>query len=147
MPQEISGGKDRWQTHIFGLLTISLIAVLTPGCDTRHGGSHTRYISETSSVQAWTDAEGVHLRSATSEFLMNSSGYVKASLRRDGTLLSLDDANGQSGQKISLNGRIIEDFALNLGQVVIKDANGKFGKLGTHVEVRAKSASTGLLET
>jgi alpha-galactosidase len=147
MPPELSGGKDRWQTHIFGLLTISLIALGTPGCDTRHGRSHTRDIPETSTVQVWTDAEGVHLRSATSEFLMDSSGYVKASLRQNGTLLSLDEASGHSGQKITVNGRIIEDFGLDLGQVEIKDANGKLGKLGKHVEIRARSASTSLLET
>ena len=99
-----------------------------------------------SSLQIKIEGDGVRLQSPTAEFFLNSSGYLAASLRRDGSLLSLDEANGHGGQEVVVNGRAVSDFVLDLPQAQISDANGKLG-IGKHVLVQASSKSSGLAET
>src|SRR5690348_10661057 len=59
--------------------------------------------TRSSTLQVKVEPDGVRLQSSTAEFFLNSSGYLAASLRHDGNLLTLDEANGNSGQQVVVN--------------------------------------------
>ena len=100
----------------------------------------------TSALQVTKSTDGIHVVSPTSEFVLSSSGYLTAKLIRDGLAATLDEADGRSGQRVMLDGKNVSDFSFDLAHAQVGDATGKIGKLGQHIEVRATSASTGLVE-
>ncbi|MBS1851182.1 MAG: alpha-galactosidase [Acidobacteria bacterium] len=100
-----------------------------------------------SSIQVTVQADGVSVVSSAAEFVLSSSGYLSAKLRKNGAYLTLDDAQAGGGQKIVVGGKAISDFVLDLSHAQVREATGKLGKTGKEVMVEAHSASTGLDET
>ncbi|HEU0048097.1 MAG TPA: hypothetical protein VFQ43_10890, partial [Nitrososphaera sp.] len=128
------------------LLAILLPSLLLCACQSQRQKPALSATTRSSTLQVKVESDGIRLQSSVAEFFLNSSGYLAASLRHDGNLLSLDEANGSGGQQVVANGHAINDFTLDLPQAKISDASGKLG-VGKHVQVQATSKSSGLDET
>jgi alpha-galactosidase len=100
-----------------------------------------------STLRVTQSADGIHVKTATAEFVLSSNGYLKGTLISDGQNLTLDEPAKESGQTITVAHKQIEDISLDLAAARVSDAQGKLGKLGRQIEVSGKSASTGLEET
>lgn len=99
------------------------------------------------SIQTKTEADGIHVRTSSSEFILNPSGYLKAILLNNGKPLTLDDQSKSPGQHVTASKKEITDISFDLAGAKISDANGKLGPLGKRIEVQGASPSTGLQET
>ena len=91
--------------------------------------------------------DGIHVHSPAAEFVLTSTGYLTAIFAANGKEVTLDDPANESGQVITAVHEEVKDIALDVAHAEVKDAQGKLGKLGKQIEVRGRSASTGLEET
>jgi len=86
----------------------------------------------------------VTIKTATAEFEILSSGYIRAMLLDKEKRLTLDEpeagAAGSGGYVVS-SGKEIRDFTFDLGSVKISEVRGKLGARGKRVEVAARSAA------
>ena len=73
------------------------------------------------------------MTTTAAEFQILPSGHVQASLLKGDQRLTLDESSGSSSDFLVHDGREIP-FALDLGQVRIRDSVGKLG-LGKHMEI------------
>ncbi|HLK34616.1 MAG TPA: alpha-galactosidase [Terriglobales bacterium] len=80
----------------------------------------------------------VVIRTTTAEFDVLPSGYVQASLLKEGKKLSLDDPQG--GGDFVMSGGKQADLKLDFGQTRITGAQGKLGR-GRRVEIPAQAGS------
>jgi alpha-galactosidase len=133
-------------THRLVFIVMLLSLLLLCACQSQKQKSASSGVPRTSSLQVKIETDGIRLQSTIAEFYLNSSGYLAASLRSDGNLLSLDEPSGHRGQQVVVDGRVISDFVLDLPQAQISDASGKLGT-GKHVQLQAASKSSGLTET
>ena len=81
------------------------------------------------------------IRTSSAEFRLLPSGYLQASLVRDGNLNTLDDpaAGPNSSDSLVSNGHEITDFILDLDHAKVSDAAGRLGTRGKRIEVSATS--------
>jgi len=102
-----------------------------------------------SAVNVQVNAGGpLVVTTAVSEFDLTPKGYVQAFLLRDGQRLTLDDpAADATGGVVTVAGKAVHDFALDLNKAAITNVTGKLGTLGKRVDVTGHSTSTGLDET
>ncbi len=100
-----------------------------------------------SAIATSVDPTGFRVSTPAAEFLLNSSGYLRASLKSNGQLLTLDDPQNQSGQQVTSGTDEESDFVLDLANAKVSDAAGKLGPLGKRVEFTGKSSKTNLEET
>src|SRR5258706_1727498 len=100
-----------------------------------------------SAIASSVDPTGFRVTTPAAELLLNSSGYLRASLKLNGQLLTLDDPQNQSGQQVTSGTDEESDFVLDLANAKVSDAAGKLGPLGKRVEFTGKSANTSLEET
>jgi len=91
--------------------------------------------------------DGIHIQTPAAEFVLSSTGRLATSLVNNGRKITLDDPVNESGQVIMAGHSEVKDIALDVAHAQVKDAQGKLGKLGKQIEVRGRSASTGLEET
>lgn len=141
--------SGRWDNLFFpcALLTLAALAVVPMvGCQ-KKSAETAPVPSATTAIRVQTASDGIHVQSPMAEFVLSSTGYLKATLTREGQAVTLDDPGNQAGQQVTLARKNIRDFALDLAHAQIGDATGKLGRLGKHVEVKGKSPSTGLEET
>ncbi|HEY6936605.1 MAG TPA: hypothetical protein VI424_05605, partial [Terriglobales bacterium] len=80
----------------------------------------------------------VVVRTTTAEFDVLPSGYVQASLLKEGKKLTLDEPQGASDLVVS--GGKEADFKLDFSQAKITGASGKLGR-GRRVEIPASAGS------
>jgi alpha-galactosidase len=86
----------------------------------------------------------VSIRTASAEFEILPSGYVQAYLLEQGTRFTLDDAAGsapESANSVTVDGKEIADFTLDLDHVKVSEARGKIGEQGKRVEITGHSKS------
>ena len=102
---------------------------------------------QTSAITVNAESDGVHMRTPTAEFLLRTSGYLQASLRSEGRLLTLEDPEKEAGQQVIVGRTEVKDFAFDLAQPKVGDVTGKLGRLGKRIDVPGASPSTGLEET
>ena len=72
---------------------------------------------------------------------------MKATLPHDGQSFTLDDPGTHAGQHITVAGKQISDFSLDLAHASITDATGKIGETGRHLEIAGASPTSKLAET
>ena len=89
-----------------------------------------------------TGVPAVRTKSANFEIL--PSGYIRAEFPGRTKPLRLDDADGRPAETVVINDQEINDWVLDSGSSRVSDAQGKLGKLGKRIELRSKSASSGL---
>src|SRR5947209_17573828 len=99
-----------------------------------------------STIEVKKEADGIHVKTATAEFILFSNGYLKGTLA-GGNNATLDEPATEAGQTVVAGHKQISDISLDLTAAKIGDVEGKLGKLGKQIEVTGTSASTGLAET
>ncbi len=90
------------------------------------------------------------VKTPAAEFDVLSTGYVRAFLLKDGRQLTLDEPNAAPatpGSVVDSAGNSIRDIALDFSNAKISEPQGKMGTRGKKVEIRGRSASSGLEET
>lgn len=102
---------------------------------------------QASVIRVIPTADGLHVQTPTAEFVLSSTGYLKANLVSGGDEVTLDDAGDESGQGVGISQKEVSDFSLDLAHARVTEARGKLGKLGKHIEMNATSATAGLTET
>src|SRR6266852_7792189 len=91
--------------------------------------------SKVSSIRVNVTSDRIHIQSPVAAFELSPTGYLKATLMRDGQSFTLDDPGTHAGQHITVAGKQISDFSLDLAPASITDATGKIGKTGKHIEI------------
>jgi hypothetical protein len=87
------------------------------------------------------------IKTPTAEFDVTPRGYIKAFLLHNSQRVTLDDPTvAAAGGGVTVAGKLIRDFILDLSKAVVIDAKGKLGNLGKRVDIAGHSAS-GLEET
>lgn len=92
----------------------------------------------------------IGLKTSTAEFEVLASGYVQVFRIEGKGRLTLDEpepSSGGSSDYVVSQGREIRDFALDPANARVTDAHGKSGHSGKRVEIKGRSASTGLEKT
>src|ERR1700688_703228 len=123
--------------QLAGLLVLTVAAAwCTVGCKSPTSSSQTtsEKRQQQSAISTSIDAAGFHLGTPTAEFLLNSSGYLRASLKSNGQFLTLDDSANQTGQLFISGKSEVNDFVFDIANTKITDAAGKLGALGKRIE-------------
>src|ERR1700679_2032296 len=100
-----------------------------------------------SQVKVSASADAVVVDSAAAEFAIAPSGYVAASLLRDGRKLSLDDAAGASGVALTSAAKVLPDVVFDVAHPQISAPHGRLGTRGKHIELQGKNSAADLDET
>jgi alpha-galactosidase len=101
---------------------------------------------QASAVVVGSQADGIHLKTPQAEFVLTAQGNLLASRKDGATTTTIDEASQNGGIVVKGGSQAIGDFVRDLSHAETREANGKLGKIGKHVEVKGHSASTGLDE-
>ncbi len=148
--QRIEVRNEKWISHRGRALPMLLAAGLLQisGCKGKEAQPAAGpAAAQTSAIRVSTESDGIHVQTPAAEFLLGPSGYLQASLKSEGKLLTLEDPEKEGGQQVIAGRTEVSDFVFDLTQAKVGDAAGKLGRLGKHIDVPGKSASTGLEET
>ena len=142
--------KTMSRKYSSGLLLAFTICLLQ-GCE-KHDAAPAASAPKAASVSAVNvqvnPAGPLVVSTSVSEFDLTPKGYVQAFLLRDGQRLTLDDpAAGAAGSGVTVQGKPVRDFALDLSNASVSNVTGKLGALGKRIDVTGHSASSGLDET
>ena len=142
--------KTMSRKYSSGLLLAFTICLLQ-GCE-KHDAAPAASAPKAASVSAVNvqvnPAGPLVVSTSVSEFDLTPKGYVQAFLLRDGHRLTLDDpAAGAAGSGVTVQGKPVRDFALDLSNASVSNVTGKLGALGKRIDVTGHSASSGLDET
>jgi alpha-galactosidase len=132
---------------ILAFLLMSSLASFFGGCkkEERSNGPAAT-VPQFSAVRVEKRADGIHLKTTQAEFVLTANGNLLARRNMGSEQLTLDDSGSNPGIVVTSGKKAIGDFGRDLSHAEIHEANGKLGTLGTHVEVKGHSASTGLDE-
>ncbi len=132
----------------FLLLFISVTLAYLAGCQRDNSSSsEPKPVPQVSAIKVAAANNAIVIESALATFELAPSGYLKVTLKNGGYPLSLDAPGNNSGQQLSLAGKTINDFSLDLARAIVTDVTGKFGKFGKRIEIKGTSPSTSLAET
>jgi alpha-galactosidase len=121
---------NKYVTKVYFLGILLLVACF--GCSRQKSMSPAA--APPSDVQVSVNHDGpLTIKTSTAEFQIMRSGYVHASLVRQGSNLSLDDAAVQAGDYLVSNTKPIR-FAFDVSQAHIGDPQGKLGR-GKRIEI------------
>src|SRR5258708_32845976 len=98
-----------------------------------------------SSIAVESQADGIHLKTTQAEFVLTSNGNLLAAQAAN-TIVTVDEPSAVPGVAVKTGEKAIDDFVRDLSHAEIREAQGKLGKTGKHIEVKGHSASTGLDE-
>jgi alpha-galactosidase len=104
-------------------------------------------VSKTSSIRVTAASDKIQIQSPAADFELSLSGYLKAVLRQEGQSRTLDDPGNEPGQRVIAGGKQVSDLALDLAHPSIREAAGKLGSLGKHIEISGTSSKSKLAET
>jgi len=129
------------------LIFAALWLICAPGCRKNEDTPAVSVSAGKSAVEVTTSAKGISVRTPDAEFLLAPTGALTASLAKSGTPASLDAADLDSGQIVSVAKKEYRGVALDLAQAQVGEAPGKLGKLGKQINVSGKIPGTELEET
>ncbi len=132
------------------LVVLAVTLAQAPGCEKKSAtpsGASTTPPLRLSAIRVTASSEGVRIDSSEAEFVLLPNGYLKGGLKREGSVLTLDAPDQQAGQRVSVAGKSVADFSLDLAHAQVSDVAGKMGNLGKHVEISGISPSSKLAET
>jgi len=137
------------QIHLsFAFSMILAGTMLLSGCQKKETPTATQAQKIPASIIRVTPAaDGLHVQTSAAEFVLSSNGYLKASLTSKNSSSTLDDPNSDPGQSIVVARQRFSDFTFDTAGARVSDAQGKLGKTGKHIEVRATSPTLALDET
>ncbi|HXA00220.1 MAG TPA: alpha-galactosidase [Candidatus Dormibacteraeota bacterium] len=98
-----------------------------------------------SKVEVRIANDGVHVTTKNAEFVLNSAGNLQGSLIQGASKIALEEA-APSAEVIS-GKKAVADFVRDIPHAEIQNTTGKLGALGKRVEIKGRSAGTGLEES
>lgn len=125
------------------LVPLFLLVIALVGCTRKPGEAGSVHPTSKTSVSGG-GAGPLAIKTSAAEFRILPSGYVQASLMRDGTALSLDDPDASAGatsDAVISGGREIRDFVLDLAHAKVTAASDRLGAEGKRIELAGQSAS------
>jgi len=128
------------------LATVLLFGLLLANCG--HSGPR-KTVARSDVIVSIAPGPSIVVKTASAEFHLLPSGYLQASLLRDGQELTIDDAASNQGLKSDLPviaGREVNDCVLDLEHAKVVEPSGRLGSRGKKVEVTGKSQSNPSLE-
>jgi alpha-galactosidase len=134
----------RLQFLVCLFLTVSIPLI---GCGRKPAA--TGNIQPESQITFATTAGGpLVIKTSAAEFRVLPTGYLQASLVRDGASLTLDDPQepGATADTVVMGGMEVRDFILDLEHTKVTDASGRLGAQGKRVEISGKSVSSPAIE-
>ncbi len=143
---EICDSHESRIRRVIGALALCAtmcVIVFSNGC-TRE---RTVSAQATSEVAVNTPAGGpIAIKTKSARFEIMPTGYVRAYLTgaKD---VTLDDPQQDAADYVAINGKDVQDFALDLKNAKLSDATGKIGQHGKRIEIHGKSAESGLEKT
>ena len=122
---------------------VLLLLALITGC--RKSADTTALAPAGSSVVVRIENDGVHITTKSAGFLLTSTGALMGHL--DGVKESASLAEPVNGIEIMVAKAAVSDVVRDIAHTLVQDATGKLGATGKRVEIKGRSASTGLEET
>src|SRR5262249_41096750 len=98
-----------------------------------------------SAIRVQVSDDGVQLTSRSAEFALAGTGSLKGSLLHGNSKSTLEETG--PGTQVTAGKKVVTDFVRDGAHAEIRNAEGKLGRAGKRVEVKGRSASTGLEET
>jgi alpha-galactosidase len=100
-----------------------------------------RFPGEPSAVTVTAKHDGpVSIKTSAAEFDVLPSGYIKAYLKRNGHLLTLDEANAVTPpESLTLDGKLIHRFRFDFSRLRVTRATGGIGTRGRRVEITGRA--------
>jgi len=98
-------------------------------------------------IEVGQSAQGVTARTLSSEFRLSPSGVLTASLQKNGSAMSLDDALLDTSQVVTIAKKDFPGLELDVAHAQVRETTGKLGELGRHIEVHGRIPNTDLEET
>jgi hypothetical protein len=145
--------KTRWmavdartiRTSAF-LLLVGAVFLHLAGCKQENSQPAQVHVS---AIRVQTGSDGIHIQTQSAEFVLGTSGYLRAGLTNAKGEVTLDEPGKEAGQEVSLANSedIAGDFVFDLAHAVVAESSGKLGSTGKHVDVAGSSAASGLTET
>src|SRR5579864_2204145 len=121
--------------------TLIGLVCLTVGC-TKRAEAPKQPPSQPSAIKVDVrDGGPIVVTTSTAEFQVLPSGFVQATLLKDGKRLTLDEPRASGSDAISHAGKKIE-FVADLAQAKVSEATGKLGR-GKRVEIPSHAADAG----
>ena len=115
------------------------------GCQHQH--TNTAPTQSRSTIDITKSPQSIVLRTSTAAFTLTSNGALRASLTTQNALQTLDAQAPSAPQVVTLSNREFPGVALDLADAQLREATGKLGSLGKHIDVTGKIPGTGLDET
>jgi alpha-galactosidase len=134
---QVPGLRRGFQRCVAAML-FSAFALLTPGCNSKPN-VETKSASTLSAIKVEVrDGGPVIITTSAAEFQALPSGYLQATLLKDGKRATLDDpeAGSATGSYLVHDGKDLE-FIPDFSQTKVTEATGKLGR-GKRIEVSAK---------
>ena len=130
-------------------VTLGAIAFLSlSGCQKKEASQSVQQPAPAKSVVAVkTSGAGITATTPAAEFRFAPSGVLTGSLLGNGANTSLDAQPPESSQIVSVSKKEHSGIAFDLASAEVRDATGKLGGLGKHIEVTGKVPDTELTET
>ncbi len=131
-----------------GLALVAAGLLLVAGCEKQKTAPSSSAAAPTkSAIEVTATAQGVLVRTATTEFNLSPSGELHGALRKDGALHTLDSSSENVGQIVTVAKKPLPGVSLDLANAKIQEATGKLGRLGKQIDVEGKIPGTDLNET
>lgn len=130
------------------LVLLCGIALMTVGCR-KEPTSLTEEVPGSKAAVTVQAGGPIIIRTATAEFEVSPSGYVRASLLRDQGKLALDEPEAGDlavGDYPVIGGKEVRDFALDFERATVSGSQGKIGPQGKGIEIYGRSKSYPSLE-
>ena len=100
-----------------------------------------------SAIEVESSATALTVRSPKAVFVLSPSGQLAASLSGSQSTSSLEAKQTAPGQVVAIGKKEFTGIELDVAHSQIREAQGKLGSLGKHVEVTGKVPGTDLEET
>lgn len=136
---------DRNEMKLAPVLLCLVMNLLLVGCEKKADVTPTQPLSSIEMSQRSDGAVVAKTKSAAFEIL--PSNYIRASLLDPQKSLALDVPEAETGESVTVGGKEVSDWVLDLASVKISDASGRFGAAGKRIELQSRSAASGLERT
>jgi alpha-galactosidase len=100
-----------------------------------------------SQVQVSATEDATVVITPMAEFDLSPAGYLAAKLLAGNQKLSIDDAGGDSGVRVTVGGSQAAPVVFDVAHPQISEAHGRLGTIGKRIEVTGRSAAGDLQET
>ncbi len=134
--------------RIYSVTSLGLMAVAFGMSACRDAPTPPSRSGTSSRVLVTLNRDGpIVLSTPVAEFDILPSGYVQASLLKDGRKLTLEEPDSATaGDAVVIEGREVHDFILDFNQVKTSNVRGKVGNKGKRVEIKGLSRAVPEIE-